>query len=223
MKYQDLSIIVPLRKGSKRVINKNTRPFLNQSLIKYKLEVVTSLGYPVTVDSDDLDVIDYAKSLGLKTKIRPEYYASDNCTNSEYHEYLGKNSETETVLIAQVTNPLIKKSTFEEAIEIYYKNSYEGLMSVQKVKTFLWDENGPINYKLSEAVNSQNLPDYWAPTFGVVICNKQSLIANKNLMFRNSFLYELDDYQAIDIDNPFDFWLAEKALEFKGELEWLRS
>ena len=108
MKKKDLSVIVPLRKGSKRVLNKNTKPFLNKSLIKYKLEVVISLGYPITVDTDDLDVIEYAKTLGLNTIIRPEYFASDQCTNSEYHEYLGKSAKTENILIAQVTNPLIR-------------------------------------------------------------------------------------------------------------------
>lgn len=223
MKQKDLSVIVPLRKGSKRVLNKNIKPFLNKSLIKYKLEVVISLGYPITVDTDDLDVIEYAKTLGLNTIIRPEYFASDQCTNSEYHEYLGKSAKTENILIAQVTNPLIRRSTFLDAINIFFENDCNGLMSVQKVKTFLWDDKGPINYNLSEAVNSQNLPDYWSPTFGVVLCNKNSLIKNRNLMSHKSFLYELDDYEAIDIDTPYDFWLAEKALEYKGEMKWLKS
>ena len=44
-------------------------------------------------------------------------------------------------------------------------------MSIKKIKEFLWYKNKPINYNLDSAPNSQDLPDYFAPTFGVIIVN----------------------------------------------------
>ena len=126
-------------------------------------------------------------------------------------------------MVAQVTNPLIKRSTYLDAIDRFKKNNCNGIMSVKKVQTFLWNDKEPINYTLDKAVNSQNLPIYWAPTFGLVICNKESLIKDKNLITKDTKFYELDEFESIDIDTNFDFWLAEQALKFKGEMTWLNS
>lgn len=220
---KNLSIVIPMRKGSKRVVNKNKKKFLNKTLFHYKIEIVKSFNIPIIVDTDDLEIIQYAKELGVETRLRPEYFASDKCSNSEYHEYLGKTSPSDYLMVAQVTNPLIKRSTYLDAIDRFKKNNCNGIMSVKKVQTFLWNDKEPINYTLDKAVNSQNLPIYWAPTFGLVICNKESLIKDKNLITKDTKFYELDEFESIDIDTNFDFWLAEQALKFKGEMTWLNS
>lgn len=223
MYKKELTIVIPLRKGSQRVKNKNTRLFCGHSLFYYKSLVIRELGFRVIVDSDDDYVLSEAERFGFEARKRPDYFASNQCTNSEYHEYLGRNCDTEHILIAQVTNPLIRLSTFQSAIEKYFQEDLLGVMSVQRLKTFLWNEEGPVNYSLNAAVNSQDLPPYWSPTFGVVIAPSSSIAIQRNLFVENAFFLELDEYEAIDIDTPFDFWLAEKALEFKNVEEWLLS
>ena len=49
-------------------------------------------------------------------------------------------------------------------------------MSVKEVKEFLWFENKPVNYELKTAPNSQNLPEFFTPTFGIVIVKKESML-----------------------------------------------
>lgn len=223
MHNKELTVVIPLRKGSQRVKNKNTRLFCGQSLFYYKAMVIKELGLRVIVDSDDDYVLSEAEKFGFEARKRPDYFASNQCTNSEYHEYLGRNCDTKHILIAQVTNPLIRLSTFKSVIEKYFQDNLSGVMAVQRLKTFLWNENGPVNYSLKNAVNSQDLPPYWSPTFGVVIAPAESIVSQRNLFVEKAYFLELDDFEAIDIDTPFDFWLAERALEFKNTEAWLLS
>ena len=82
-------------------------------------------------------------------------------------------------------------------------------MSIKKIKEYLWCNNKPINYKLDYAPNSQDLPDYFAPTFGLIICNKESMLKNKNFICGNPYFYELTQQESIDIDTQLDFEFAE--------------
>ena len=82
-------------------------------------------------------------------------------------------------------------------------------MSIKKIKEYLWYKNKPINYKLDYAPNSQDLPDYFAPTFGVIIVNKEAMLKAKNFICSKPNFYELSDTEAIDIDTKLDFDFAE--------------
>ena len=82
-------------------------------------------------------------------------------------------------------------------------------MSIKKIKEYLWYKNQPINYKLDYAPNSQDLPDYFAPTFGVIIVNKEAMLKSKNFICSKPNFYELSDTEAIDIDTKLDFDFAE--------------
>ena len=149
------------------------------------------------------------KKYDIKYHRREPYYASSDCTNSEYHEYLAKVTDAENILVTQVTAPLITVDTFIEAIDIYNNVNCNSLMSIKKIKEYLWYKNEPINYKLDYAPNSQDLPDYFAPTFGVIIVNKEAMLKAKNFICSKPNFYELSDTEAIDIDTELDFEFAE--------------
>lgn len=205
-----LVAVIPVRQGSQRVKNKNFREFSGKTLLEHKLEVVKKLPVDdIIINTDSEYAIELAKKLGINYHRRDAYYASSQCTNSEYHEYLAKVTDAENILIAQVTAPLITFDTFIEAIDIYNNVDCNSLMSVKKVKDYLWHNNEPVNYTLDYAPNSQDLPDYFTPTFGMVICNRQAMLEAKNMICSKPYFYEISDVEAIDIDTELDFEFAE--------------
>ena len=205
-----ITAVIPVRQGSQRVKNKNFKRFAGKSLLEHKIDMVKRLPVDKIIVNTDSE---YAISLAIKNGIeyhkRDAYYASSECTNSEYHEYLARVTPGEHILVAQVTAPLILESTYIEAIDIYNNVDCDSLMSVKPVKDFLWYEDKPINYRLDYAPNSQDLPNYFSPTFGLIICNKKSMLKDKNLICGKSYFYELNSTEAIDIDTPTDFEFAE--------------
>lgn len=67
-----------------------------------------------------------------------------------------------------------------------------------------------MNYDLAHAPNSQNLPDVVALNFGVTVVRKEDLIKNSNIIGRNPQFVVTTEIEAIDIDIPLDFYIAEQ-------------
>jgi len=205
-----LTAVIPVRQGSQRVQNKNFRPFAGKSLLEHKIEVIKQLPVDdIIINTDSENAIEIAKQHGINYFRREPYYASSECTNSEYHEYLAKVTESENILIAQVTAPLIKVETFLEGIDLFFNNNCNSLMSVKEVKEFLWFKDKPVNYSLDYAPNSQDLPDYFSPTFGLSIVNREAMIKSRNLICDNPYFYKVSQIEAVDIDTELDFEFAE--------------
>ncbi len=211
VKQGKLIAIIPVRADSQRVKNKNIKPFCNSNLLKLKIEMIKSLEQidEIIVNSDSDEMLQIGLDYGVKTHKRELYYASSKCNNSEYHEYLGKSTNSEDILIAQVTAPLISKETFEKCINLYLSGDYDSLMTVQLLKNHLWLDGNPLNYEVGTAPNSQDLPDILKLTFGVVLCKRDSLIKRRNMVGYNPYFYKLDETESLDIDTEFDFKIAE--------------
>ena len=94
-------------------------------------------------------------------------------------------------------------------MNIFSKSNHNSLMTIQFIKEFLWFKDKPVNYKLGSAPNSQDLPEYFFPTFGIAICNKTAMIEAKNFICSKPYFYEISDIEAVDIDTETDFEFAE--------------
>ncbi len=205
-----LTAVIPVRQGSQRVKNKNFRSFAGKSLLEHKIEIVKQLPVDdIIINTDSENAIEIAQQYGINYFRREPYYASSECTNSEYHEYLAKVTEAENILIAQVTAPLIKLETFKEGIDIYFNSNSHSLMSVKDIKEFIWYKDNTVNYSLDYAPNSQDLPDYFAPTFGLILVNREAMLKSRNFICSNPYFYKVSQTESIDIDTSLDFEFAE--------------
>lgn len=207
---RNLIAVIPVRAGSQRVKNKNFKSFAGKSLLEIKIEQIKSLGVDeIIINTDSEHAIEVAKQHNVSFHRRESYFASSLCTNSEYHEYLAKVTDSEHILVAQVTAPLIMPRTYENAIETYFSTDCNSLMSVKIIKEFLWHNGHAVNYDPGHAPNSQDLPKYLAPTFGLILAERQAMLESKNVICSNPLFHEVTDIEAIDIDTELDFEFAE--------------
>lgn len=205
-----LVAVIPVRAGSQRVKDKNVRPFAGKSLLEHKLEVIKDLPVEdIIVNTDSEEAIEIAQKAGVSFHRREPYYASSKCSNSEFHHYLAKVTDSENILIAQVTAPLITRESYEKAIEIFYEKDCDSLMSVKVLKEFIWYNGKPLNYSLDNLPNSQDLPEYLVPTFGLVVVNRNAMLESRSYIGKNPFFYKVTQMEAIDIDTELDFEFAE--------------
>lgn len=216
----DITVLIPCRAGSTRVLNKNFRSFGDSSLFEIKLNQAKKLNLQVVVNSDSLVAKELAYKHGVNFVERPEYYASSQCNNSEYYEYLANSVNTEYIMILQPTAPLLKDETLVNCLNEFSKNldKYDSLVTVQYAKKHAWYQNKPINYELENTPNSQNLNPIMFPTFNVMICKVSSLLETKNAITKHCLFYPVDDNEAIEIDDQLEFDIAEFLYnKFKNE------
>ena len=227
-----VTAVIPIRSGSQRVKDKNLRRFGDTTLMELKIKnllMVPELD-AVIVNTNSEEAIDIVKSLmqdnpRLSYHRREEYYASSQCSGSEFFQHLGMVTDTDIFVYSPCTSPFVKPDTFSKCIQAFKSSSdCDCIASVSSVKEFLWLDGKPLNYDPLNAPNSQDLPNVVALNFGVTVVSREDLIKNRNIIGKHPNFVVTSDVEAIDIDTPLDFYLAEQiyiklAIEGKELLE----
>ena len=207
-----IKAVIPIRKGSQRVQDKNIRPFAETTLLELKIRSLqkAELFDDIIVNTDSDEAIEVAVRNGISYHRREPYYASSQCSGSEFFQHLGLVTDTDVFAYCPVTSPFITVETMKKCVDIYKSNENGDCVStVSDVKEFLWLNGVPINYDKCNAPNSQNLPDIKALNFGFTLVQRESLIRNRNIIGDNPLFVTTSEIEAVDIDTPLDFYIAE--------------
>lgn len=211
-----ITAVIPIRTGSQRVKDKNLRPFANTNLMELKIKNLLQVpeldSIIVNTNSEEaINIVNKCYRGGVKYHRREEYYASSQCSGSEFFCHLGEVTDTDIFVYAPCTSPFIKPTTISQCIQEYLQQSdHDCVATVSSVKEFMWLDGTPVNYNPLNAPNSQNLPDVVALNFGVTVTSKDSLIENHNIIGKSPKFVLTSDLEAIDIDTPLDFYIAEQ-------------
>ena len=207
-----LKALIPVRSGSKRVANKNIRPFAGSNLLEIKIKQLQRIKEldGIVVNSNDDEMLDIARCLGAEAVKRDEYYAGDNVTN-EMYKNIAENCSSDIIMYTNVTSPMIEDETISKLIQCYHENcgEYDSVNTAHYIKEFMWLEGKPMNYELDKTPKSQDLPNIMALNFAINLIDRQRLIDIAHYVGKKPYLYVIDRVQAIDIDDMIDFEFAE--------------
>jgi CMP-N-acetylneuraminic acid synthetase len=212
MSRKKITAVIPIRKGSQRVPDKNFKDFYKgKSLLELKIESLKEIELidDIVVNTDSDLAIEIAKKLGVSYFRREDYYASSKCTNSEHWENLSQTTDSDFIMHTPCTAPLIKSSTYYDFINRFMLSDNDSVNTVGLVKDYMWLDNKPLNYDVTKVQNSQDLPDVYKLTFGISMISKQLMLKKRNLVGNNPLFYLVDEIEEIDIDTPLDFEFAK--------------
>lgn len=211
-----ITAIVPIRKGSKRVVNKNLRDFADTTLLELKIDnlIGANVFDDIIVNTDSEHAITIAKNKGVKYHRRDAYFASSECSGSDFFKHLGEVTQGDIIAYCPVTSPFIKQDTIINCVKTFCSSkNYDSLTTVSSIKEFLWQNKKALNYDVNNAPNSQDLPDIFALNFGISLIERGSLITQRNIIGTRPQFIETCDIESIDIDTPLDFYIAEKIYQ----------
>ena len=212
-KNKKITAVIPVRKNSQRVKNKNLRKFGQKNLLYYKIQQLKRIKSidKIVVNTDSEKAIKISKELGIDYWRREKFYASSACKNSDFWKHIGQTTDGEYVLFVNCTSPLIKDRTIKNIITFFKNNKkkYDSVNTASNLKQFMYKNNRPFNFDPSKAPNSQNLPDILSLSFGVSLLSRLNMIKNKSIIGRRPYLYRLDELESVDIDTEIDFKFAE--------------
>jgi len=211
MKKGKITAVVAVRKGSQRVPNKNIKPFGDTTLLDLKLQTLLKVSNldEIIVNSDCDKMLAIGEKYGVKTVKREPYFASSEATNSEFHGHIGETTDTDYIFLAPVCSPFIGVERHEEAIDLFMKSDCDSLTSTHLVKGHLWLDGKPLNYDLEDVPNSQDLPNIEMLNYGITIVDRNIMKDNSRVVGNNPKFIILNEYESIDVNEPFEFELAE--------------
>jgi CMP-N-acetylneuraminic acid synthetase len=209
--------IIPIRKGSVRVRNKNLKPFFNTSLLENKITQLKTLdGVDIVVDTDSDVAIEIATKHGINYRVRDPYFASSECSGSEFYEHISLNTDPKYkyIMYMPATSPMVNVLTIKNIISDFInQDEYDSFNTISDMKHHMWiNTNGKyesLNYDQSNAPNSQDLPDIVALNYAINIISRDLMIKRRNIVGSNPKFIKIDQIEALDIDTPADFRIAE--------------
>lgn len=220
MEKMDITAVIPVREGSRRLKNKNVAPFAGTNLLLNKIEQLKKVDEisRIVVSSDSDMMLSMAKSAGALTHKRaPEYCDEKTKTFGEVVRHVAESVGGEHILWATCTSPLVFPKTYRAAIAEYPKalnDGFDSLVSFEVIKRYLWDEKGPVNYELGlKHVPSQQLPNLYIVTDGILLAPRKKMIEWAYFHGRNPYRFIIDKRTAIDIDDGLDLAVARAWLD----------
>lgn len=215
-----ITAIIPVREGSRRLKNKNVAPFAGTNLLINKINQLKQVKEitNIVVSSDSDNMLEMARLQGVSTHKRAvEFCDEKSKTFGEVVAHICENVDGDDILWATCTAPLVFPKQYKEAISLYYKaleDGYDSLVSMEKFKRYLWDDNGPINYELGiKHVPSQQLKPLYFVTDGILLAPRSKMIEWKYFHGSNPYRYILDKRTSIDIDDGLDLACARAWLD----------
>lgn len=222
----EITAVIPVRKGSRRVKNKNIRAFMGSSLLARKIEQLKAVKEinQIIVSSDSDEMLALATQMGVIAKKRPlEYCDEVSRTFNEVVTYIATNEvETEVMMWVPCVCPLVSSDKIREGIDLYkkqIKGQIEGdsVVTAKILREYIFDEKGPKNFSVENHVPSQRLPKWHSITNGFFIAKRLDMAKWGFVYGPHPYLCEVNKFEAIDIDDDFDFAMAEFAVQYLGE------
>ena len=219
-KFKKAGIIalLPMKGTSERVPNKNMRDFNGKPLYHAIMHtLLASKHIDKVVINTDSEVIakDAKKNFGDRVMIinRPKEIQGGDISMNVIINYDLNQLDGEHFLQTHSTNPLLRVETLDRAIETYFDNldKYDSLFAVTRIQTRFYDKNAkPINHNPEELLRTQDLEPLYEENSNFYIFSKESFknAGNRRIGLKPR-IFEVNKLEAVDIDEPEDFILAE--------------
>ena len=219
-----INIVIPVKKTSDRVKNKNFKVFYKKkSLFQLLIQKLQKSKYVknIFISSNKTSIEKEVNSIGCKFIYREDKYCNNVIPWSEmiYHTVNSLPIDMEDDLAwCHTTTPLFDR--YDDAFKTYFntsKSKNDGLVVVSTFNEFIVNEDKkPINYSWGPWHQySQNLEKLYTITGTMFASKKCNFIKNRYVISKNPHFYKISRYESLDIDDNYDFELAKLLIKNK--------
>jgi CMP-N-acetylneuraminic acid synthetase len=208
--------LVPIKDHSERVTGKNFRLFAGKPLYHHIVHILDRV-YAVDqiiINTDSPRVMEEGPTLSEKVVVhrRPVELCGDNVSTNHIFAHDLANSEGDIYLQTHATNPLMRSETFAQALKMFVENEerHDSLFGVTRHYSRFYDAQGrAINHDPEVLIRTQDLPPLCEENSCVYVFTKESFGKHGRRIGDTPLMFPTPAIQSIDIDDEFQFRLAE--------------
>jgi len=222
--------IIPARGGSRRIPGKNIKLLSGKPLIAYSINAALKSKYidRVIVSTDSKEIARVAQKYKAEVPfLRPKKLSGDKATTVSALRHAVRfleeqeNYKADIIVLLQPTTPLILPEDIDETVKKLVKtnsNSCVSLCEISERPEWMYkikkNKANPFMRAKNSAKRIRSLPEIFRLNGGIY-ATKRDILMKKNRIIDNSNLSAMvmPRERSIDIDEPFDFLIAEAMIK----------
>lgn len=214
MKYIAL---IPARKGSKEIPEKNIMYLSGKPLIVWTIEqaIKSKKISRVIVSTDCKKIAEISKNSGAEVPfLRPTIYSQDNSSTESVLLHAIEKLEIKdlkmrtSIVLLQPTSPIRFQDSIDQSISKFEKENADSLVSVNATKNFFWKNKAIPLYDFKKRSMRQNLKKneiIYKENGSIYISKVNILLKNKNRLGGKITIYEMKEDEGHEVDSLKDF------------------
>jgi CMP-N,N'-diacetyllegionaminic acid synthase len=208
--------VVPARCGSKGIPHKNIAPCAGRPLIDWTLWAIAD-AFLVTESVVSTDCNHLMPDVFEGEYPQLEREISDEAQIEDRLDALIRGYAPDVIVLLQPTSPVRTGKQIDEAIEQLLREEADSLLSVVKSHTFLWSpidgSSHWVNYDWQNRPQRQQITkEYFEENGSIYVFTSEHWERTHNRLGGKISLYEMPEECRVQVDSPFDLFLAEQIL-----------
>ncbi len=224
--------IIPARCGSKGLKDKNIKELCGKPLIAYSIlaALASEMFDTVMVSTDSEKYANIARAYGAEVPfLRSGRTASDTASSWDVVEevllnYSNLGMNFDTFMLLQPTSPLRTSGNILEAYRELTEKEADSIVSLCEVDhspalSNILPADLSLDGFIRKDINGrrrQDLPVYYRFNGAIYLSKVAFFMQNHDIYRKGCFAYVMDKTDSIDIDDEFDFIMAEAVIRMKG-------
>lgn len=211
--------IMPIKLNNERCPGKNIRFLGGKPLLQYELDNLKETGLcdSINVFCSDESIVPYLPK-GISFIQRPKDLDLSTSNFSQIFRCFMDRINADIYVYAHATAPFVTIETMKQCIEAVKSCEYDSAFCAEKLQDYLWQNGKPLNFDPTNLPRTQDLKPIYKETSGVYVFKKEVFEKYGSRIGNHPFIKEVTFREAVDIDNPEDFDLADILVTCKPSI-----
>lgn len=218
--------LLPMKANSQRVKGKNFRPLHGKPLFRWILDSLLAIEEidKVVINTDARHIL-AENGLVESDRVRIRDRKPELCGDTVSMNLILADDiaavPADTYLMTHTTNPMLSAATIRAALAQYQAGVAAGtadsLFTVNKIQTrFYRADASAVNHDPDNLIQTQDLEPWFEENSNLYIFTADSFARTKARIGKKPLLHVMEKMEAVDIDTPEDWALAEAVAAIRA-------
>lgn len=145
---------------------------------------------------------------GVKFLKRSELLDRKETKGTAIYDAFVKDVDADVYVLAHATSPFVTAEHIGECVMNVQSGDFDSAFCAKKIQNFLWEDNTPLNFALNNPPRTQDMKPIYMELSTPYVFTKETWNTYYARSGKKPYICEASEVEAIDIDYPEDFELA---------------
>lgn len=202
---------IPIKLNNERTPGKNTKRFTDGTpLCHFVQRTLLKLMEvdEVCVYCSQPEIQDYLLE-GIRFIQRPSSLDTKETLCGDIIQCFLQTVKADVYIMANATSPFVTTETYRACIQTVQKGDHTSAFASKRLQNFIWYRNHPLNFSLDKAPRTQDMEPVFCELSSPYVFRREVFEQFHGRTGEDPYIHECTEIEAIDIDYPEDFDLAD--------------